>query len=159
LKVSKNVFSKPILKFATTTELANMLVKKYNVPFRMSHRIVGSLVKNLLDNEMTLSDLTPELLQKAAQDSAGLTLNVKEVDIQESIDPSKFVESHKAKGGPSPTEVKRMLKNRKQLTAQSKSNLSKKESKLEEADSQLKSVVQRYSSSDTKNDNLKSKEL
>jgi argininosuccinate lyase len=159
LKVSKNVFSKPVLKFATTTELANMLVKKYNVPFRMSHRIVGSLVKNLLDNEMTLSDLTPELLQKAAQDSAGLTLNVKEADIQESIDPSKFVESHKAKGGPSPTEVKRMLKNRKQLTAQSKSNLSKKESKLEEADSQLKSVVQRYSSSDTKNDNLKSKEL
>jgi len=159
LKVSKNIFSKPVLKFATTTELANMLVKKYNVPFRMSHRIVGSLVKNLLDNEMTLSDLTPELLQKAAQDSAGLTLNVKEADIQESIDPSKFVESHKAKGGPSPTEVKRMLKNRKQLTAQSKSNLSKKENKLEEADSQLKSVVQRYSSSDTKNDNLKSKEL
>jgi argininosuccinate lyase len=159
LKVSKDVFSKPVLKFATTTELANMLVKKYSVPFRTSHRIVGTLVKTLLDKKMALSGLTPELLQKAAQDSAGLTLNVKEVDIQESIDPSKFVESHKAKGGPSPTEVKRMLKNRKQLTAQSKLNLSKKESKLEEADSQLKSVVQRYSSSDTKNDNLKSKEL
>jgi len=158
LKVSKNVFSKPILKFATTTELANILVKKYNVPFRTSHKIVGSLVKTLLDNEMTLSDLKPELLQKAAQDSAGLTLNVKLEDIQESIDPSKFVESHKTKGGPSPTEVKRMLKNRKQLTTQSKTNLKKKKSKLEEADSQLKSVVQRYSSSDTKNDNLKSKE-
>ena len=155
LKVSKDVFSKPVLKFATTTELANLLVKKYNVPFRTSHRIVGSLVKTLLDTEMTLSDLTPELLQKAAQDSAGLTLNVKLEDIQESIDPSKFVESHKTKGGPAPAEVKRMLKIRKQLTAQSKTNLKKKKSKLEEADSQLKSVVQRYLSSDKSKVNFK----
>jgi argininosuccinate lyase len=159
LNVNKDVFSKPILKFATTTELANMLVKKYNVPFRTSHRIVGALVKTLLDKKMTLSGLTPELLQKTAQDSAGLTLNVKEVDIQESIDPMKFVESHKTKGGPAPAEVKRMLKNRKQLTSQLKTSLKKKKSKLEEADNQLNSVVQRYSSSDTKNDNLKSKDL
>jgi len=159
LKVSKDVFSKPVFKFATTTELANMLVKKYNVPFRMSHRIVGSLVKTLLDKEMALSTLTPELLNKTAKDSAGITLAVKLADIKESMDPMKFVESHKTKGGPSPTEVKRMLKNRKQLTAQSKSNLSKKESKLEEADSQLESAVQNYIFSATKNDNLKSKEL
>ena len=144
LKVSKDVFSKSVLKFSTTTELANVLVKKYNVPFRTSHKIVGSLVKTLLDKEMTLADLTPELLQKAAQDSAGLTLNVKLEDIEESIDPLKFVESHKTKGCPAPTEVKRMLKNRKKLTAQSKSKLSEKKSKLEEADDQLKSVVKRY---------------
>jgi argininosuccinate lyase len=159
LKVSKNIFSKPILKFATTTELANMLAKKYNVPFRTSHKIVGALVKTLLNKKMALSDLTPELLSKAAQGSAGLALNVKLEDIQESVDPSKFVESHKTKGGPAPAEVKRMLKNRKQLTIQSKTSLKKKKSRLEEADEQLKSVVQCYSSSDTKSDNLKSKDL
>jgi argininosuccinate lyase len=146
LKVSKNIFSKPILKFATTTELANMLVKKYSVPFRTSHRIVGALVKTLLDKKMALSDLTPELLNKSAKDSARITLAVKLADIKDSIDPMKFVESHKTKGGPAPAEVKRMLKIRKQLTIQSKTNLKEKKSKLEEADSQLKSVVQRYSS-------------
>jgi argininosuccinate lyase len=149
LNVSKDVFSKSVLKFSTTTELANVLVKKYKFPFRTSHKIVGSLVKTLLDKEMTLADLTPELLQKAAKDSAGLTLKAKLEDIKESIDPMKFVESHKAKGGPAPSEVKRMLKNRKQLTAQSKTSLKEKKSKLEEADNQLESVVQRYSSSET----------
>jgi argininosuccinate lyase len=138
LNVNKDVFSKSVLKFATTTELANMLVKKYNVPFRASHRIVGALVKTLLDKEMALSGLTPELLNKAAQDSAGITLAVKPADIKESIDPMKFVESHKTKGGPAPAEVKRMLKNRKQLTSQSKTSLKKKKSRLEEADEQLK---------------------
>ncbi len=147
LNVSKDVFSKSVLKFSTTTELANVLVKKYNVPFRTSHKIVGSLVKTLLDKEMTLADLTPEVLQKAAKDSAGLTLKVKLEDIKESVDPKKFVESHKAKGGPAPAEAKRMLKNRKQLAAQSKMSLKEKTTKLEEADNQLNSVVQRYSSS------------
>jgi len=48
-------------------------------------------------------------------------------------------------GGPAPAEVKRMLKNRKQLTSQSKMNLKEKKGMLEKADNQLKSVVQRYS--------------
>ena len=159
LNVNKNVFSKQILNYSTTTELANLLFKKYNVPFRTSHKIVGAVVKTLLDKEMALSDLTPELLNKTAKDSAGITLAVKPADIKDSIDPKKFVESHKTMGGPAPAEVKRMLKNRKQMTSQSKTSLKEQKSKLEEADSQLKSVVQRYSSSHTKNDNLKSKEL
>ena len=149
LNVNKNVFSKPILKFATTTELANLLVKKYNVPFRTSHKIVGALVKTLLDKKLALSDLTPELLNKTAEDSAGIALAVKLADIKDSIDPQKFVESHKTMGGPAPAEVKRMLKNRKQLISQSKTSLKEQKSKLEEADSQLKSVVQRYLSSES----------
>jgi hypothetical protein len=56
----------------------------------------------------------------------------------------KFVESHKTKGGPAPAEVKRMLKKRKQFTAQSKSSLKEKKGKLEEADDQLRSMVKRY---------------
>jgi len=144
LNVNKNVFSKQILNYSTTTELANLLVKKHNVSFRTSHKIVGTLVKTLLDNKMALSDLTPELLNKTAKESAGITISVKLADIKDSIDPQKFVESHKTMGGPAPAEVKRMLKNRKQLTNQSKTNLKEQKSRLNEADIQLKSVVQRY---------------
>jgi argininosuccinate lyase len=159
LKVKKNVFSKPFLKFATTTELANMLVKKYNIPFRTSHKIIGAVVKTLLDKKLALSELTPELLNKTATDSAGITLAVKMADIKDSVDPQKFVESHKTKGGPAPEEVKRMLKNRKKLTSQSKTSLKERKGILEKADQQLESVVQLCFSSDTKIDNLKSREL
>ncbi len=144
LKVSKDVFSKPVLKFSTTTEMANLLVKKYSIPFRTSHKIVGALVKTLIDKKLSISDTTPELLQKIAKNSANLNLQVKEADIQASIDPAKFVESHKVKGGPSPLEVKRMIKNRKQLIAKSKMNLKAKKGKLDEADSQLESLVSGY---------------
>jgi argininosuccinate lyase len=144
LSVNKNVFRKHVLNYSTTTEMANLLVKKYNVPFRTSHKIIGALVKTLLKKKLALSDLTPGLLKKAAKDVAGLTLDVKLGDIKVSIDPKKFVESHKAMGGPAPLQVKLMLKNRKQATAQSRKILKEQKSRLEEADMQLNSVVQRY---------------
>ena len=144
LNVNKDLFSKPVLQFATTTELANMLTKKYDIPFRTSHKIVGSVVKALLDKKLPLSSLKPELLNKTAKDVAGITLAVKLKDIKDSIDPKKFVESHKAMGGPAPAEVKRMLKSRKQLTSHSKESLKEHKNRLEEADLQLKSAVQRY---------------
>jgi len=149
LKVSKNVFSKKLLNFSTSTELANMLVRKYKVPFRTAHKIVGSLIRTLTEHKLTFSDVTPELIHKAAQDTSSLSLNINVKDIQETADPLKFVESHKARGGPSPTEVKRMLKIRKQWSALSKSNLSKKKLELNKADDRLQSLVQSYSSSDT----------
>ncbi len=144
LKVAEDVFSKLVLKFSTTTELANILVRKYDVSFRTSHKIVGALIKTLLDKKLSLSDATPELLQKVAKASAGLALQVSEADIQVSIDPAKFVENHKVKGGPSPAEVKRMLKNRKQLVAQSKARLKMKKGKLDAAESHLEFVVSGY---------------
>ncbi|UCE57850.1 MAG: argininosuccinate lyase [Candidatus Bathyarchaeota archaeon] len=150
LKVFKNVFHKPFLSFSTSTELANMLVRKHKVPFRTAHRIVGSLTKILTEQKSTFSDLTPELLHMVAQDSSGLSLNIHLRDIKEATDPFKFVESHKARGGPSPTEVNRMLRIRKQWTAVSESKLSKKKLELNEANNKLQSLVQSYSSSDTK---------
>jgi argininosuccinate lyase len=144
LEVKKDAFSKQVLKFTTTTELANMLVKNYNVPFRTAHKIVGAVVKKLLDNKLTLSDLSPELLNKTAQECAEIVLDVKLADIKQSIDPKKFVESHKTKGGPAPAEVKRMLKNRKQLTAKTKTGLNNKKAELVAADSKLDSAVKRY---------------
>ena len=145
LKVNPNVFDKQVLNYSTTTELANMLVKNYNVPFRTSHKIVGTIVKTLIDKKLALSDLSPELLNKTAKDCAGITLAVKLDDIIDAIDPQKCVESHKTLGGPAPAEVKRMLKNRLALLSKSKTSLKDQKSRLEEADVELQSAVQRYS--------------
>ena len=106
---------------------------------------MGTIVKTLIDKNLALSDLSPEQLNKTAKDCAGITLAVKLEDIKDSIDPQKCVESHKTLGGPAPVEVKRMLKNRKTLLSKSKTSLKDQKSRLEEADVELDSAVQRYS--------------
>jgi argininosuccinate lyase len=149
LKVTKNAFDKPFLGFSTSTELANMLVRKYKVPFRTAHKMVGLLVKHLIENKLTLSDVTPELLQAVAKDSCSFSSNVNMEDIRASIDPLEFVKAHNARGGPSPNEVKRMLRVRKRWTVLSRSRLSEKKSKLDEAENTLESVIKSCLTSDS----------
>lgn len=144
LKVSKDVFNKPFLKFCTLTELVNMLVRKYNVPFRTAHKIVGALARHLIENRLTLADIKPNLLKEVAKNSSDLSLNVKMEDILESINPLGFVKAHNVKGGPSPIEVIRMLKVREKWATLSKTRLSKRKSKLDEAKEKLQSVVDAY---------------
>jgi len=145
LKVSANFSRKALLSFSAATELANMLVQKYKVPFRTAHKIIGSFVRVLIESKLTFLDATPKLLQKIAEDSAGLKLNVKLEDILESVDPLKIVKSYSVRGGPSPSEVERMLMIRKQHIALSKSDLTSKKRKLSKATSRLQATAKTYS--------------
>jgi argininosuccinate lyase len=149
LKVATDISNKALTSFSAATELANMLMRKYNVPFRSAHKIVGSLVKLLIESKQTFLEATPELLQKVAQDAVGIKLIVNAKDIAASIDPFKIVETYKVKGGPAPAEVKRALATRKQDIMLSKSNVSKLKQKLDEAESKLESTVKSHSDVDS----------
>jgi argininosuccinate lyase len=144
LKVSSNVESKAAAGFVGSTELANMLVRKYNVAFRTSHKIVGALVKSLIDSKQTFLDATPELLQKAAQEAAGVKLTVKMEDIVDCTNPRKLVETYKILGGPSAIEVERAIKTSKKNMADEKSSIVKLKKNLADAERNLKRVVESY---------------
>jgi argininosuccinate lyase len=144
LKVSSNVESKAAAGFVGATELANTLVRKYNVAFRTSHKIVGALVKSLIDSKKTLLDATPELLQKIAQEAAGVKLSVKMEDIVDCTNPRRLVETYKILGGPSPIEVERAIKTSKKSMADRKSSIAKLKKNLADAERNLKRVVESY---------------
>jgi argininosuccinate lyase len=149
LKVSTNVESKAGAGFVGATELANMLVRKYNIAFRTSHKIVGALVKSLIDSKQTLVDATPELMQKVAQQAVGIELMVKKQDMVECTNPRKIIETYKVQGGPSPVEVERAIKALKKNMISSKNNISKLKQNLANAESILNSIVESYSLSNS----------
>ena len=149
LKVQSDVSEKGLKSFVVATELANMLVRKYSIPFRSAHKIVGSLVKLLIESKRTFKDATPELLQKVAQDNIGIILSIKAEDIAESVDPKKIVESYKVTGGPAPTEVSRALVARKKSLAEAKSNINKLKQALEDAEKKLDSTTKFISKADS----------
>ena len=155
LKVTLDVSDKALKSFVAATELANLLVRKYNIPFRSAHRIVGALVKSLIETKMTFADATPKMLAKAAEDSTGIKLNVKTEDIKALADPLRLVEACKVKGGPAPAEVKRMLCEREKQVLQTKSDISKMDKELEESWNKLDAAVQQFISKTSKNTTFK----
>jgi argininosuccinate lyase len=150
LKVTDNVEDKATAGFVGATELANMLVRKYNIAFRTSHKIVGALVKTLIDSKKNLLAATPELLQKTAQEVAGIKLAVKSEDIISCINLRKLVETYKVQGGPSPKEVERIISARNKTMGQDKNNIAKLEKKLANAETALKLIVETYSLSNSR---------
>lgn len=141
LKVTADVSNKALTSFSAATELANMLVRKYNVPFRLAHKIIGALVKQLVDSKQTFLVATPEILQKIAKDSVGMKLVVKAGDISDAIDALKIVATYNVTGGPAPTEVRKALTTRKKRVVLAKANVSKLKQKLDEAENKLESTV------------------
>ncbi len=144
LKVSQNVESKAVRGFVGATELANLLVRKYKVAFRTSHKIVGAAVKLLINSKKTLLDATPELLQKVAWESAEVKLSVRMEDIVDCTSPCKLVETHKIIGGPSPITVEKAIKTSKKNMAEAKSNIVNLKKNLADAQRKLNMTVKSY---------------
>jgi argininosuccinate lyase len=153
VKVSNNVEQKAAAGFVGATELANMLVRKYNVAFRTAHKIAGAIVKALIESKKTLLDATPELMQKVAKESAGIELIVKMEDLVECTNPRKLVETYKVQGGPSPVEVERALKARNKSHKQTQKTALDLQASLSNASKQLDALVQSYSSQSSINKN------
>ncbi|HSV50046.1 MAG TPA: argininosuccinate lyase [Candidatus Acidoferrales bacterium] len=141
LKVVGNVDDKAASGFVAATEVANMLVSKYNVAFRTSHKIVGALVKALIDSKQSLNDATPQLLQKVAKDAEGIKLTVKNEDIVSCTNLRKVIETYKVQGGPSPAETTRMLHARTKTIAANQKSITELNDHLTNAENTLNSAV------------------
>jgi argininosuccinate lyase len=126
------------------------------VPFRTAHKVVGALVKSLIEAKLTFADATPTLLQKAAKDVANIKLTVKVEDLKALANPLALVEACAVKGGPAPAEVKKALDARKKKLFLTKSNILQMDKELEEAENKLEKAVKAYSSGNVKlkNSNL-----
>lgn len=129
------------MAFMTMTELANLLTRKYGVPFRIAHKIVGGVTASLLQNGKGVEDLDPGLIADVAKKFLHTAITITPEDISEATDPKRVLYAHDVKGGPSPKEVKRMAEGRRDLIASVRSEVERRKTKLASAEERLSSVV------------------
>lgn len=92
--------------FSTATELADVMVQKKNIPFRIAHKIVGKMVIEALESKIAPEDIDSEFLDKIAQDIIGKSLDLGDKTIKKALDPYENIKSRKIIGGPSPDTIK-----------------------------------------------------
>ncbi|MBL8122544.1 MAG: argininosuccinate lyase [Blastocatellia bacterium] len=92
--------------FIAVTELADTIVRKEGLPFRVSHKIVGNCVKAAIDAG---TDVTFEILQKSANEVIGRDLHMTEDELIAAVSPENFVNIRTIYGGTAPSETKRAL--------------------------------------------------
>lgn len=98
--------------FSTATELADVLVRDYGLPFRTAHRIVGRAVRH--------GSLDLATLEGAAREAAGLSvvgLGITQERIDSVLDPRHAVAVRSIIGGPAPAAVAVQIADQKELLA------------------------------------------
>lgn len=129
--------------FANMTELADYLVRRYQLPFRKAHHVVSTLVKEATKRGITnVREVGTELLEAAAVQVLGRPLGLTAPELAEALDPVHFVQVRTVRGGVAPSEVRRMLAERGEAHAAMTAWLDSTQALLDEAAASLDGAVQ-----------------
>jgi argininosuccinate lyase len=96
-------------ELTATTEVANILVRKESISFRVAHRSVGQAVRTALAKKVMLKDFS----QVDWEQVVGRQLQSRTMrSIREALDLDKHIYAYRTLGSPNPTKCKRMIRYR-----------------------------------------------
>jgi argininosuccinate lyase len=98
-----------IANYSTATELADLMVREKNLPFRIAHQIVGRTVTEAIDQGISPENIDSKFLDKIAMDINGAPLEIEAELVKKALDPYEIIKSRDVKGGPSPKAVKESI--------------------------------------------------
>lgn len=100
--------------FATVTDLADLLYRQYDVPFRAGHHIIGAVVRQAMDRNLTAGAIDSAMIDAAACEQIGRRIGLSPETISEHIDPLHSLAARTEDGAPSPASVERSVERLRQ---------------------------------------------
>jgi len=127
--------------FAQATNLSDAIVREKNLSFRTAHRIVGVLVREAVREKVKPSEVTPEMLDKAAWEILGHPIQLDSKVLRDALDPVAIVKNRKGTGSTGPEMIQKALENRWNRIREDREWLNGKKDFLEEAGRKLKRAM------------------
>ena len=91
--------------WSTTSHLADELVRRYDLPFRAAHHVVGRFVRDSIEAGRTPADARAEDLTKAGKEMAGIDIDMTGDEVREILDARAFLDSRVTEGSVHPKET------------------------------------------------------
>lgn len=132
------------LFWSTASNLADEIVRHSGLSFRTAHHVVGRLVRNCIDGGISPSDVTPDMLDRASQETIGQPLALSEERVRQALDPEAFIHTRVTPGSPNPDAVKEMIDDGKQRQASHQEWHIQKCQKVARARQELSREVEHY---------------
>ncbi len=128
--------------FSNATDLAEGLVKDYNINFRDAHRIVGKTVKLAIERKKALVDIDPKVLEGVIFEVTGRKVKVDKKYIVQLLNAERVL-YERGTGGPSEREVKRMVDERKENLKRVEEEVKRRKSRVDESKKNLFDIVKK----------------
>jgi argininosuccinate lyase len=92
--------------WSTASHLADELVRRFDLPFRTAHQVVGRFVRDAIGAGHTPANVPGSLLDAAAQAVSAGSAVLSDDDIREILDARRFVETRVTEGSVNPEAVR-----------------------------------------------------
>ncbi|MEM8743308.1 MAG: argininosuccinate lyase [Pseudomonadota bacterium] len=93
--------------WSTTSHLADELVRRYDLPFRAAHHVVGRFVRDSIAVGRTPGDVRAEDLAEAGEEMAGIKIDMSTEELREALDARAFLSSRRTEGSVDPAETRK----------------------------------------------------
>ncbi|MCU1288060.1 MAG: argininosuccinate lyase [Acidobacteria bacterium] len=127
--------------FITVTELADTIVRRENLSFRIAHKIVGTSVKAAIAEK---GEVTYEIMQAAAKEVLGHELSMTAEDTTKALSAENFVAVRTIYGGTAPVETRRALSVEREYETTDESWFAEKSGGLKNASDNLYKTVDNF---------------
>jgi argininosuccinate lyase len=126
--------------YSTTTEIADALMLKHDVPFREGHHFASALTDYGRGHGFKLHEIPYAEAARLHEEQTGRPLPLGEAELAEVISPEYMVFGRKGTGGPQLAEVERMLSQEDASIAAERGWLDARRNALERANGGLESA-------------------
>jgi argininosuccinate lyase len=130
--------------FSTATDLADLFVQKHGLSFKEAHHITGRVVRLAIDAGLSVADIPPDLVSRAAQETTGRELSLSQEEIAQALDPRAAVERRRSGGGPSSHDMRTLLTQAEQQVAADLDVQQSIRASIEQASDQLRARVAEF---------------
>jgi argininosuccinate lyase len=130
--------------FIAVTELADTIVRREELPFRIAHKIVGQCVRRAIESN---SEITHEMVQEISMEVIGRELSLTAEELDAAVSPENFVNIRTIFGGTAPSETRRALSVERAHESVDTDWFTQVDDQLERADTGLGELVMERSGS------------
>ena len=135
--------------WTASQELADALMRKHQIPFRVGHHFSGNLVryaklKHLGPQNFSFEDAKRIFAETAKAQGLDASFPMSEAEFRELLDPIRIVSSRVTHGGPQMSEMKRMIALAKKDVEEQKRWVVSKRSHIDSALRELNSDFKKY---------------
>ncbi len=123
--------------YSTTTEIADALLQKADVPFRFGHHFASRLTDYGRGKGLKLHEIPYAEAARIYAADTGQAFPLDEADFRQAISAEYMVSGRKGRGGPQPAEVGRMLREERDQVGADSAWIEDRAGRLAQADAAL----------------------
>jgi argininosuccinate lyase len=125
-------------------ELTETLVMEAGLSFREAYKLVASLVRDVVDGDMCLPDLTTANIDAKAQEMLGKVVIIGESHLREATDPEACLMRRESEGSPYPAQVMKTLEKRGETLKAYETKHAERKGRIFYAMQDLKETAEKY---------------